>query len=46
MRAVSSPSAAWKAVKQYYDPTPNGLEARIKERLDHWRKLWEEQGAE
>ena len=21
----------------YYDPTANGLEARIKERLDHWR---------
>ena len=30
--------------RQYYDPTTNGLEARIKERLDHWRKQWEEQG--
>ncbi|MFM2144009.1 MAG: hypothetical protein RLZZ476_2553, partial [Verrucomicrobiota bacterium] len=26
----------------YYEPTANGLEARIKERLDHWRKQWAE----
>ena len=26
----------------YYDPTENGLEARIKERLDHWRAQFEE----
>jgi putative ATPase len=25
----------------YYEPTANGLEARIKERLDHWRAQWE-----
>ena len=25
----------------YYEPSPNGLEGRIKERLDHWRKQWE-----
>ncbi|MBK8090993.1 MAG: replication-associated recombination protein A [Verrucomicrobiaceae bacterium] len=24
----------------YYDPTSNGLEGRIKERLDHWRAQW------
>ncbi|MBL9133961.1 MAG: replication-associated recombination protein A [Verrucomicrobiaceae bacterium] len=29
----------------YYDPTSNGLEARIKERLDHWRQQWEAAGA-
>ena len=30
----------------YYDPTTNGLEARIKERLDHFRAQFEasEQG--
>ncbi|MCB1225687.1 MAG: replication-associated recombination protein A [Verrucomicrobiales bacterium] len=26
--------------KVYYEPTTNGLEARIKERLDHYRQLW------
>ena len=25
----------------YYEPTENGLEKRIKERLDHWRALFE-----
>ena len=25
----------------YYEPTENGLEKRVKERLDHWRKLFE-----
>lgn len=28
----------------YYEPSPNGLEGRIKERLDHWRKQWEAAG--
>jgi putative ATPase len=28
----------------YYDPTTNGLEGRIKERLDHWRQQWEANG--
>ncbi len=28
--------------RQYYEPTTNGLEGRIKERMDHYRKLWEE----
>ncbi len=26
----------------YYEPTENGLEKRVKERLDHWRELFEE----
>jgi putative ATPase len=38
------PQRCLEGGKQYYDPTANGLEARIKERLDHWRKLWEDQG--
>jgi len=38
------PQRCLEGGRQYYDPTANGLEARIKERLDHWRKLWEEQG--
>jgi putative ATPase len=29
--------------KQYYDPTSNGLEGRIKERLDYYRQQWEQQ---
>lgn len=27
--------------KQYYEPTTNGLEGRIKERMDHLRQQWE-----
>ena len=27
--------------RTYYEPTTHGLEARIKERLDHWRTLWD-----
>jgi putative ATPase len=38
------PQRCLEGGKQYYDPTANGLEARVKERLDHWRKLWEDQG--
>jgi putative ATPase len=26
----------------YYEPTENGLEKRVKERLDYWRKLFDE----
>ena len=26
----------------YYEPSENGLEKRVKERLDHWRKLFDE----
>ena len=28
--------------RRYFEPTENGLEKRIKERLDHWRALFEE----
>lgn len=28
--------------KQYYEPTTNGLEGRIKERMDHLRQQWEQ----
>jgi putative ATPase len=28
--------------REYYQPTTHGLEARIKERLDHWRARWEQ----
>lgn len=31
--------------KQYYDPTTNGLEGRIKERLDYYRQQWEQQAS-
>lgn len=31
--------------KQYYDPTSNGLEGRIKERLDYYRQQWEQQAS-
>ncbi len=37
------PQRCLEGGRQYYNPTANGLEARIKERLDNWRKLWEEQ---
>ncbi|MDD5199753.1 MAG: hypothetical protein PHC88_08105, partial [Terrimicrobiaceae bacterium] len=31
--------------RRYYEPTENGMEKRIKERLDHWRALFDaEQG--
>ena len=26
----------------YYEPSENGMEKRVKERLDHWRKLFDE----
>ncbi|MCX6853702.1 MAG: replication-associated recombination protein A [Verrucomicrobia bacterium] len=32
--------------KQYYDPTTNGLEGRIKERMDHLRQQWEKAAKE
>jgi len=35
------PQRCLEGGRQYYDPTTNGLEARIKERLDHYRKQWE-----
>ncbi|HEY1048861.1 MAG TPA: replication-associated recombination protein A [Prosthecobacter sp.] len=35
------PQRCLEGGRQYYDPSTNGLEARVKERLDHWRKRWE-----
>jgi len=35
------PQRCLEGGRQYYEPTTNGLEARIKERLDHHRRLWE-----
>ncbi|MES2594234.1 MAG: replication-associated recombination protein A [Verrucomicrobiota bacterium] len=36
------PQRCLEGGRQYYEPTTNGLEGRIKERMDHYRKLWEE----
>jgi putative ATPase len=35
------PQAYLPEGRRYYEPTQNGLEARIKERLDHWRAQFE-----
>lgn len=35
------PQAYLPEGRRYYEPTENGLEARVKERLDHWRKQFE-----
>ncbi|MGV3663762.1 MAG: replication-associated recombination protein A [Prosthecobacter sp.] len=37
------PQRCLEGGRQYYEPSTNGLEARVKERLDHWRKRWEEE---
>jgi putative ATPase len=37
------PQAYLPEGRRYYTPTENGLEKRIKERLDHWRSLFESQ---
>jgi putative ATPase len=29
----------------YYEPTENGFERRVKERLDYWRRLFEQQNS-
>ena len=29
----------------YYEPTDNGFERRVKERLDYWRRLFEQQNS-
>jgi putative ATPase len=39
------PQRCLEGGRQYYDPTTNGLEARIKERLDHYRREWERAAA-
>ncbi len=36
------PQRCLEGGRQYYEPTTNGLEGRIKERMDHYRRLWEE----
>jgi putative ATPase len=35
------PQAYLPEGRRYYEPTENGLEKRVKERLDHWRRLFE-----
>ena len=37
------PQAYLPEGRMYYEPTENGLEKRVKERLDHWRRLFEEE---
>ena len=37
------PQAYLPEGRRFYTPTENGLEKRIKERLDHWRALFESQ---
>jgi putative ATPase len=36
------PQAYLPAGRRYFEPTENGLEKRIKERLEHWRRLFDE----
>lgn len=36
------PQAYLPEGKRYYEPSQNGMEQRVAERLDHWRKLFEE----
>jgi putative ATPase len=36
------PQAYLPEGRRYYEPTAHGMEARIKERLDHWRQRFEE----
>jgi putative ATPase len=31
--------------RRYYEPTENGYEKRVKERLDYWRALFEQSEA-
>lgn len=40
------PQRCLEGGKIYYDPTTNGLEGRIKERLDHYREQWEKAAKE
>lgn len=39
------PQAYLPEGKRYYEPTENGMEKRIKERLAHWRTLFSEQNS-
>lgn len=36
------PQAYLPEGKRYYEPSQNGMEQRVAERLEHWRKLFEE----
>ena len=36
------PQAYLPEGRVYYEPSENGMEKRVKERLDHWRKLFDE----
>jgi putative ATPase len=36
------PQRCLEGGRQYFEPTTHGLEARIKERMDHYRRLWEQ----
>ena len=40
------PQRCLEGGRQYYDPTTNGLEGRVKERLDHYRLQWERAAGE
>ena len=40
------PQAYLPEGRRYYEPTGNGQEARIRERLDHWRRQFEAGGAQ
>ena len=39
------PQAYLPEGRRYYDPSENGYEKRVKERLDYWRALFEQSGA-
>ena len=41
--AAYVPQAYLPEGRRYYEPTENGMEKRVKERLDHWRALFEEE---
>lgn len=38
------PQAYLPEGRRYYEPSNNGMELKVKERLDHWRRLFEESG--
>ena len=39
------PQAYLPEGRRYYEPSENGCEKRVKERLDYWRALFEQSGA-
>ena len=41
MREVTYPQAYLPEGRIYYEPTENGFERRVKERMDYWRTLFE-----